>query len=100
MPYIEHQSETFFPDSAIPIFLNRFIQAKVSSSELPKKFLIYSPNLLTISPENHKYKFENTSTLDIVSFVNSEKCDLIHDEIYQKMKECYAKLSIKTRWDI
>ena len=98
MPYLEFNinSEIVFPDSAIPIFLSKYIKTNIESAAIPKKFLLYCPNLFVNSKE--KNVFENQTTLEIVSFVSSEQCDQIHEEIYNDMKECYSKLSIKTRY--
>ena len=75
--------------------MEKFIKSTIKNSELPKKFLIYTPNLLTFSTENKE--LENVSPFEIVCFVNSDKSDELHDEIFKTMKECFLKLSIKTR---
>ena len=98
MPYLEFNvnSDIVFPNSGIPIFLSKYIKSTVENSCLPKKFLMYSPNLFVNSYEKKPY--ENMNSLEIVSFVNSEKSDQTQEEIYQEMKECYSKLSIKTKF--
>ena len=97
-PYLEFNvnSDIVFPNSGIPIFLSKYIKSTVENTCLPKKFLIYSPNLFVNSYEKKPY--ENLNSLEIVSFANSEKSDQTQEEIFQEMKECYSRLSIKTRF--
>ena len=98
MPYLEFNINTdiVFPNSGIPIFLSKYIKSMLDNSCFPKKFLLYSPNLFVNSYEKKFY--ENVNNLEVVAFVNSDKCDQTHEEIYQEIKECYSKLSIKTRF--